>query len=229
MTFRDRFDAGRQLAARLQHYAGVPGLIVCGLPRGGVLAAYPIAASLRAPLDVLLVRKLGVPGDPELAMGAIAAAGVCILARELIGRLGVSAVEVDAAIERERRELARREALYRGGALPLDLEGRTVILVDDGIATGATMSAAADVVRRQRPARLVMAAPVAPPLTGMKLAEQADEFICLLRPESFSATSQFYEDFRDISDEEVCRLLERAARRQATQHSFVPPAEAQRA
>jgi predicted phosphoribosyltransferase len=211
MLFRDRIHAGRLLADRLSHYARDPDLLVCALPRGGVLVGFPVAEALNAPLDVVIVRKLGVPGEQEVAMGAIATGGVCVLSQELIEYLGISTEAVDAVIAREQRELARREALYRGDAPAPQIRGRTIILVDDGLATGATMRAAAAIVQQQQPKRLVIAVPVAPPARLLEV--QADEVVCLARPEPFFAIGEFYEDFHQVSDEEVRDLLQRAARR----------------
>ncbi len=211
MLFRDRFHAGRLLADRLSQYANVPGVLVCALPRGGVLVGFPVAEALNAPLDVVIVRKLGVPGQQEVAMGAIATGGVCILSQELIEGLGISTQAVETVIAREQRELTRREALYRGAAPAPQIRGRTVILVDDGIATGATMRAAIAVVKEQQPKQLVIAVPVAP--ASMELAAEPDEIVCLAQPEPFYAIGQFYEDFHQVSDEEVRDLLQRAARR----------------
>ncbi len=190
-----------------------PDLLVCALPRGGVLVGSPVAEALNAPLDVVIVRKLGVPGQQEVAMGAIATGGVCILAQELIEDIGISTQAVEAVIAREQRELTRREALYRGAAPAPQIRGRTVILVDDGIATGATMRAAVAVVKQQQPMQLVIAVPVAPASECRELAAQPDEIVCLAQPEPFYAIGQFYEDFHQVSDEEVRDLLQRAARR----------------
>lgn len=213
MIFQDRMHAGRLLAGQLSHYAGQSGLLVCALPRGGVLVAFPVAEALNAPLDIVIVRKLGVPGQPELAMGAIASGGVCVLSHDIIDYLGIPAQAVEAVVAREQRELARREAAYRGGSPPPGMRDRTVILVDDGIATGATMGAAAELVRHQHPRRLVIAVPVAPASSCGKLAGLADELVCVARPEYFNATGDFYEDFHSVSDDEVRSLLRRAAQR----------------
>lgn len=213
MRFHDRNHAGRLLAHRLASYANQPNVLVCALPRGGVVVGAPVAEQLNAPLDVVIVRKLGVPGQPELAMGAIASGGVCVLTQGLIDELGISERAVQAVIAREEQELARREALYRGSAPPLEIRGRIVILVDDGIATGSTMRAAAELVRQQQPERLVIAAPVASPSTCAEMAGHADELVILARPEPFYAIGEFYEDFRQVSDEEVRELLQRAAAR----------------
>lgn len=213
MLFRDRIHAGRLLAVRLSQYANDPDLLVMALPRGGVVVGFPVADALNAPLDVVIVRKLGVPGHPELAMGAIASGGVRILSKQLINHLGITMQAVEAVTAQEQRELARREALYRGASPAPQIRGRTVLLVDDGIATGATMRAAAELMRQQEPERLVIAVPVAPPSTSAELAVQADEIVCLAQPESFFAIGEFYEDFHQVSDEEVRDLLQRAQER----------------
>ncbi len=216
MLFRDRNHAGQLVAAQLRRYVNAPDLVVCALPRGGVVVGFQVAEALNAPLDVLIVRKLGVPGQEELAMGAIASGGIRVLQHDLIETLGISAQLVDAVTEEEQRELARREALYRGDAPALQFRGRTVILVDDGIATGATMWAGAAAVRQQQPKRLVIAVPVAPPSTSIELTTQADEIVCVARPESFFAIGGYYKDFHQVSDEEVRELLQRAAKRVAS-------------
>ncbi len=213
MLFHDRIHAGQLLANRLARYAKDPDILVCALPRGGVLVGFPVAEALNAPLDVVIVRKLGVPGEQELAMGAIATGGVCVLSQELIEVLGISTQAVEAVIAREQRELTRRETLYRGAAPPPQISGRTVILVDDGIATGATMRAAAAVIKQQQPKQLVIAVPVASSSSCAELEAQADEIVCVAKPEPFYAIGQFYEDFHQVSDEEVRDLLQRAARR----------------
>jgi putative phosphoribosyl transferase len=213
MLFRDRIHAGRLLPDLLSQYANDPDLLVCALPRGGVLVGSPVAEALNAPLEVVIVRKLGVPGQEEVAMGAIATGGVCVLSQELIEHLGISTQAVEAAIAREQRELTRREALYRGATPAPQIRGRTIILVDDGLATGATMRAAAAVVRQQQPKRLVIAIPVAPASNYPELTAQADEIVCLSRSEPFFAIGRFYEDFHQVSDEEVRDLLQRAATR----------------
>ena len=210
MRFRDRSHAGRLLAAGLARYAKDPGLLVCALPRGGVVVAAAVAEALDAPLDFVIVRKLGVPGQPELAMGAIASAGVSVLSHALIAKLGISADEVEQVLAREQRELVRREVLYRGEAPAPQVRERTVILVDDGIATGATMRAAASLMCQQQPRRLVIAAPVASPSTCRQLQDQADEMVCVARPEHFFAIDEFYRDFLQVSDEVVRELLQRA-------------------
>lgn len=207
--FRDRQDAGQQLAARLAAYAGRQDVTVVGLPRGGVPVAAEIAAVLAASLDVFVVRKLGVPGQPELAMGAIAEGGIEIRHDDLIAALGISEQEVEAVAARERQELDRRVRLLRGNRGPAPLRGRTVILVDDGLATGATMEAAIKASRKLEPRRLVVAVPVSAADTARRIAAQVDEFICVARPESFGAVGQWYEDFSETTDSDVRALLNR--------------------
>lgn len=208
--FRDRADAGRQVAARLVHYADRPGLIVLALPRGGVPVALEVARQLDAPLDVFVVRKLGVPGHEELAMGAIATGGARVLNEEVVARLAILPETVDAAVRQEAAEVARRERLYRGDRPPPQLGGRIVILVDDGLATGATMRAAVAAVRQQRPERIVVAVPAAAPETCGVLRTEVDELICVLTPDPFVAVGFWYENFSQIGDDAVRELLERA-------------------
>jgi putative phosphoribosyl transferase len=211
MRFLDRRDAGRQLAAKLSAYAHDPGVLVLGLPRGGVPVAYEIALALLAPLDVFVVRKLGVPGHRELAMGAIASGGLRVLNADVIDRLRISPAEVDAVASKELLELERQQSAYRGGApfVP-ELSGRTVIVVDDGLATGSTMRAAVRAVGQRAPKRIVIAAPVAASDTARSLREEA-EVVCLSTPDGFQAVSTWYEDFSQVSDEEVRHLLTVAA------------------
>ncbi|GHC30636.1 phosphoribosyltransferase [Aidingimonas halophila] len=207
MYFEDRHDAGRQLADALQHYREMPAMLVLGLPRGGVPVAWEIARSLGAELDTLVVRKLGVPWQPEVAMGAIAGNGVCVLHHDLVARLNIADQDVDDIVSQETKELQRREMAYRAGRATLDVSGRTVIVVDDGLATGATMRAALEALREQRPARLIVAVPVAPPDTVAQLAPLADDVICLSQPPHFGAVGQWYRHFDQTSDDEVLRLL----------------------
>jgi predicted phosphoribosyltransferase len=210
MRFRDRGDAGRLLAQRLHRYVGRPDVIVLALPRGGVPVGFEVARRLGAPLDVFLVRKLGVPGHEELALGAIATGGVRLLNEEIVSMAGISEQQIEAVTAREREELARRERAYRGDRPPLDLHGRTAILVDDGLATGATMRAAAAGVRRQGAAAVVVAVPAAAAETCELLATEADEVVCLTTPEPFYAVGLWYEDFSETTDDEVRELLGRA-------------------
>ena len=213
--FRDRTDAGRRLAVGLRRYADRPDVIVLALPRGGVPVGYEVARALGAPLDVFVVRKLGVPGREELAMGAIASGGVQVLNEEIVGELGIPAAAVRRVAEAEGRELARRERLYRDDRPPPDLREKTVILVDDGLATGSTMRAAVAAVRRLGPARVVVGVPVGSPETCEVLAEEADEVVCPEQPDPFFAVGNWYRDFSQTTDEEVADLLARSAAVQA--------------
>jgi putative phosphoribosyl transferase len=210
MVFRDRDEAGDVLAGRLGHHAGRDDVLVLALPRGGVPVAARVARALGAPLDVFVVRKLGVPGHEELAMGAIASGGVEVVNEQVVGRLGLGEVDLRRVAEVEGRELARREQLYREGRPPPDLAGRVVILVDDGLATGSTMRAAVAAARRHRPARVVVAVPTAPASTCQRLGEEADEVVCATTPRPFRAVGYSYRSFPQTSDEEV-RILLRAA------------------
>jgi predicted phosphoribosyltransferase len=206
----DRREGGRVLARKLKAFAGRTDVVVLGLPRGGVPVAYEVASALRAPLDVFLVRKLGMPGAEELAFGALASGGLRLVDESLLRRYGVSAEEVERIAERERRELDRRERAYRGGRPPLPLRGRVVLLVDDGLATGSSMTAAILALRGVAPARIVAAAPVAPPDTCERLREIADTVVCVLTPDPFEAVGRWYRDFDQTTDEEVRELLARA-------------------
>ena len=210
MIFRDRAHAGRELAAKLSHYANQPGVLVLALPRGGVVVAFEVARALNAQLDVFLVRKLGVPGQRELALGAIASGGIRVLNEEVLQALPVSEEMIEHIAAAEQRELERREQVYRGGRPAPEVRGRTIILVDDGIATGSTMRAAVRALRQQQPERVVVATPVAPAEACQELAQEADAVVCLDSPEPFYAISQWYEDFAQTSDDEVRELLERA-------------------
>ena len=212
--FRDRADAGRMLAARLAAYTYRPDVLVLALPRGGVPVGYEVARALGAPLDVYIVRKLGVPGYEELAMGAIATGGAPVLNQEVVNSLHIPPSIIEAVAAREQRELERREHLYRGNRPPPAVRGRTVILVDDGLATGATMRAAIAALRRQQPARLVIAVPVASRETCDALRPEVDEVVCAMTPEPFHAVGLWYEDFAPTTDDEVRDLLDRAARAQ---------------
>ena len=215
MIFRDRTDAGRRLAERLGGYAGRPGVLVLALPRGGVPVAFEVARALGAPLDVFLVRKLGVPGHEELAMGAIATGGVRVVNEAVVRELGIGGEVIDAVAGRERAELERRERAYRGERPAPEVRGRTVILVDDGLATGSTMRAAALAVRRGEPERVVVAAPVAARATCAELRAEVEEVVCAATPEPFFGVGRWYEDFSQTTDEEVRELLARAAGGQA--------------
>jgi predicted phosphoribosyltransferase len=212
VRFRDRSAAGRALALPLARYTGRDDVIVLALPRGGVPVAFEVARALRAPLDVFVVRKLGVPGHEELAMGAIASGGAFVLDQGLVNALGITRAQIEQAVAQELRELERREAAYRGGRDPPELSGRTVILVDDGLATGSTMRAAAEAVKQLDPARIVVAVPVAPPETCDELREVVDDVVCGLTPSPFQAVGRWYHDFSQTRDEEVRQLLENAPR-----------------
>ena len=210
--FRDRREAGRILAERLGGYASLPDLVVLALPRGGVPVAYEVAQALHAPLDVFVVRKLGVPGSEELAMGAVATGGVRVLNDDVVREFGIPPEVVHGVTSWELRELARREAAYRGARLAPDLRWRTVILVDDGLATGATMHAAVAALRQQQPAKVVVAVPTAAPDVCQAFRAEADDVICAITPEPFQAVGLWYEDFSQTSDDEVRDLLARAER-----------------
>lgn len=205
--FRDRRDAGDRLALRLLGYRDSPGVLVLGIPRGGVPVASRVAEALGAPLDVIVVRKLGVPGFEELAMGAIASGGVRLLNQEVVHNLGISNRTIDAVAAREAVELDRRERAFRGDRPPIDPSGRTVILVDDGLATGFSMRAAVAAVREHGPARVIAAVPVAPVSTCGELEPLVDRLVCVIRVTQFLAVGQWYEDFTQTSDEEVRGLL----------------------
>jgi putative phosphoribosyl transferase len=211
MRFRDRADAGRQLAVRLTGYAHRDDVTVLALPRGGVPVGYEVARALAAPLEVFLVRKLGVPSHAELAMGAIASGGVRVLSHDIIDELGIDAESIERTSAREQEELARRDRLYRGDRPFPDLSGRTVIIVDDGLATGATMEAAIAAMKAHQPARVVAAAPVGAPDTCARLARLADAVVCLEMPPSFHAVGLWYELFDQTSDDEVIGLLNAAS------------------
>ena len=211
MIFRNRSEAGRWLADRLKAYAQRPDVIVLALPRGGVPVGFELARALQAPLDVFLVRKLGLPGQEELAMGAIATGGVRVLNDDVVQALAVPASVIDDVARREEQELRRREAAYRESRPALDLRGKVAILVDDGLATGSTMRAAVRAVKQMQPARVVVAVPVAAASTRDDLATEVDEIVCETPPEPFLAVGRWYEDFSQTTDDEVRDLLERAA------------------
>ena len=211
MIYRDRTEAGRVLAERLRPYADRNDVLVLALPRGGVPVAFEVAQALHAPLDVFLVRKLGVPGREELAMGALATGGVRVLNEDVVAALGISATTIDEVARAEEQELRRREQLYRGDRPAPDVLGRTVILVDDGLATGSTMRAAVAALRQQQPARVVVAVPVGAAETCAEFRGEADEVICARTPEPFYAVGLWYSDFTQTTDEEVHDFLERTA------------------
>ncbi len=223
LPFRDRRDAGRQLAAKLIAYVNQPDVVVLGLPRGGVPVAAEVAEALNAPLDAFLVRKLGVPGHEELAMGAIASGGVRVLNDDVVDPLGIPTSVIDAVEASERGELARRERLYRGTQPPPQVEDRTVILVDDGLATGSTMRAAARALRQLRPARLIAAVPVGSQSVCASLRDVVDDVVCAEMPEPFYAVGIWYDDFGQTSDMEVQEDLRRAVERQADSSASTGP------
>lgn len=213
--FKNRMTAGKLLAKQLRAYARHPDAIVLALPRGGVPVGFAVADALDIPLDVILVRKLGVPGHEELAMGAIASGGQLVLTPEVINMFGIDRDTIDAATRRELLEIERREKLYRSNQPALQLQDRVVILVDDGLATGSTMRVAVQAVLKDRPARVIVAVPVAAADTCRKLGAEADEIVCLSTPEPFYAVGLWYQDFEQTTDTEVIQLLDDARQRQA--------------
>ena len=215
MIFLDRTDAGKKLAERLAEYANRADVLVLALPRGGVPVAFEVARALHAPLDIFLVRKLGVPGHEELAMGAIATGGVRVLNEDVVNYLHIPEEVIDAVAADELRELERRERLYRGTRPAPDVKGETVILVDDGLATGSTMRAAAAALRQQQPARIVVAVPVSAVQTCDEYRMGVDEIVCAMTPEPFHAVGLWYKDFSQTTDEEVRHLLELSTSGQA--------------
>jgi putative phosphoribosyl transferase len=225
MIFRDRSDAGHRLGEKLRA-DGPAGenAIVLGLPRGGIPVAHAVADALGAPLDVFVVRKLGVPGQEELAMGAIASGGVRVMNHEVVDALGIPPAALDRVAAAEQLELERRERAYRGSRPALQLGGRTVYLVDDGLATGATMRAAVQAVRQHRPARVIVAVPVAASSTCVELAAEVDEVVCLATPEPFMAVGRFYQDFSQTTDREVHDLLRAAEDAEAARATMAPRA-----
>jgi predicted phosphoribosyltransferase len=210
LIYRDRTDAGKQLATLLKRYADRRDVLVLALPRGGVPVAYEVAHELKAPLDVFLVRKLGVPGHKEFALGAIAPGGVRVVNKELASYLGISDQVIEAITAVEQRELERRERVYRGDRPLPDVKDRVVILIDDGLATGSTMRAAAASLRQQKPRSIVVAVPVASPETCEEFRNEVDEIVCAVTPAHFQGVGLWYQDFSQTSDEEVRDLLKRA-------------------
>ena len=208
--FRDRVEAGRMLATTLQEYANRDDVVVLALPRGGVPVGFEVAKALHAPLDVFVVRKLGLPGQEELAMGAIASGGVRVLNRDLLRALRIPEEVVGQITQEEQRELERREREYRDERSPIDVRGKTVILVDDGLATGSSMRVAVLALKQKGPAQVVVAVPVAPADTCAELQSVADKVVCAVTPQPFLGVGQWYEDFSQTSDEEVRELLRRA-------------------
>lgn len=211
LPFRDRAEAGRLLASALSAYAGQPDLLVLALPRGGVPVAYEIARALAAPLDIFVVRKLGAPGNAELAMGAVAPGGVCILQEEIIAEMGLAADVVTAMAAQEEEVRRQSEALYRRNLPAHPIAGATVILVDDGVATGATMRAAIAALRRLQAKSIVVAAPVAPASTRRELQTLADQVVCLAVPDVFFTVGQWYLNFEQVTDEQMAAVLEQAS------------------
>ena len=214
MYFRDRGDAGRKLATGLMDYAGRPDLLVLALPRGGVPVAYEVARALGATFDIFLVRKLGVPGHEELVMGAIASGGVRVLNQDVVNVLQIPEKLIDRVAEAELRELERREHTYRGNRPPPDVHGKTIILVDDGLATGSTMRAAATALRQQGPARIVVGVPVAAPEICEEFRDEVDDIVCAITPEVLFGVGAWYQDFSQTTHDEVRELLAKAARAQ---------------
>lgn len=209
--YKDRSDAGRQLAGELSRYANRPDVIVLALPRGGVPVGFEVARALNAPLDVFLVRKLGLPGYEELAMGAIASGGVRVLNDEVVRQFHISPHSIETAAEEQQAELERREQVYRAGADLIDVKDKTVILVDDGLATGSTMRAAVQALRLLDPAMVVVAVPVGAADTCQNMSKEADLVLCAAAPEDFSAVGRWYSDFSQTTDAEVCDLLSQAS------------------
>jgi predicted phosphoribosyltransferase len=211
MAFPNRYVAGQWLATKLQDYANRPDVIVLALPRGGVPVAFEVATALHVPMDVFIVRKLGVPGHEELAMGAIASGGVRLLNQNVIQGFGIPQNLIEMITEKEQRELERQEREYREGRPPLDVRGKTVILVDDGLATGASMHVAVAALKQKHPAHIVIAVPVAAQETCNEFQGEVDQVVCSVTPEPFWSVGQWYDDFSQISNEEVRDLLRRAA------------------
>lgn len=208
--FADREEAGQRLAQELARYSNRDGVVVLGLPRGGVPVAFEVARELHVPLDVFVVRKLGVPGNPELAMGAIASGGVRVLNDGVVRRMNISQEAIERVVDRERAKLEEREEIYRGARPGLDLQDKTVLLVDDGLATGATMRAAVSALREHQPRRIVVGVPTAPPDTCAEFEEIVDEIVCLTTPRPFFGVGGAYVDFSQTTNQEVRELLELA-------------------
>ena len=218
-AFADRREAGRELASNLRHVTNGDNVVVLALPRGGVPVAYEVAEALNAPLDIFLVRKLGLPGYPELAMGAIASGGVRVLNPEVVRFYGVSSAAIEAVARDEGRELERREREYRRGKPMTDVRNKTVILVDDGLATGSTMRAAVEAIRQHHPARVIVAVPVGAPATCEEFADITDETVCARMPPQFSAVGLWYRDFSQTTDDEVRSLLDAHERSNGRTHA----------
>ena len=211
------------MARRLQKYAGRQDLLVLGVPRGGLPVAMEVASALQAPLDIFVSRRLGVPGQEELAFGAVASGGARILDEDIVNAVGISEAEIERIAAREKHELERREQVFRAGRPPLNVEGKIVVLVDDGIATGASIRVAIAALRQRRPAEIVVAAPVVPLSTCERLRREADEVICVHTPQNFYAIGEFYDDFSQVTDEEVMELLRQAASKDSKDPPAAPP------
>jgi len=210
-SYQDRFDAGRNLAMRLSEYANRQDVVILALPRGGLPVAFEVAGALKAPLDVFLVRKLGLPGYEELAMGALASGDVRVINEDVVRQFKIPQHVMDAVAAEQQRELERREQMYRAGREPLNVAGKTVILIDDGLATGSTMRAAVQALRLSNAQKIVVAVPVGAAATCENLRSEADQVVCAEAPEDFTAVGRWYVDFTQTTDEEVCELLNRAA------------------
>ena len=208
--FKDRKDAGKKLAEKIKERVSDGNLVILGLPRGGVPVAYQVARELQAPLDVFIVRKLGLPSHPELAMGAIATGGVRVLNDDVVNRMNISEGVIERVAEEEREKLQHREEIYRGARPRLELEGKTVVVVDDGLATGATMKAAVDALHQLGPGKIIVAVPTAPPRTCEEFDGRVDELLCLTTPSTFMGVGGSYRDFEQTSNQEVTELLEKA-------------------
>ena len=228
MTFQNRREAGRALANRLQEYAGRSDVLILALPRGGMPVAFEVATALRVPLDVFIVRKLGVPGHEELAMGAVASGGVRVLNDDVVEYLQIPNSVIGAVAAMEEEEVERRERLYRDGRPAPDMRGRTVILVDDGVATGSTMRAAVLALRQRGPARIIVAVPVSPPSTCREFFREADDCVCVLRPAMLDGVGRWYADFTQTTDREVQALLKRAPPLPGQPPPRVPPPSSKR-
>ncbi len=208
--YQDRVQAGKYLAERLQQYANDPDAVVLGLPRGGVVVAFEVARKLQLPLDIFVVRKLGVPGYEELAMGAIASGGVRVMNEDVLRMINISQDKIEAAVKREEKELERREKAYRENRPALELKSKTIILIDDGLATGATMRAAVSALHKKHPRKIIIAVPVASPETCADFRSKVDDLVCAMTPAYFHAVGEWYEDFPQNTDEEVQQLLREA-------------------
>lgn len=213
MVYNDRKDAGKQLAERLSHYRGKPDAIVLGLPRGGVTVAFEIAGALNLPLDILIVRKIGFPGNPELAVGALSETGALVLNEDIIAMYGVERDYLARESNRQKEEIARRKVLFRGGEGLPPLAGKTVILVDDGVATGATVKAAVSTLKQEKLAKLVVALPVASPDAERTIRQMVDEWVCLQAPAGFMAVGSYYRDFTQVEDTDVIEMLKESRER----------------